>query len=146
MRSATVEAETISRASGAGFGQVEDDGSQARVSLAGGDRKVPGRPAQVDQAAKPAQIERGDDVRRADEAIPVHGHQELSHRFFGPKEVREDRAVPAEGLLPAIGSLADRILQVAPHLPENRIRVVDVTGQARRALLAQVALAAAVFS
>ena len=41
------------------------------------------------------------------------------------KEAREDRAVPAEGLLPAIGSLADRILQVAPHLPQNRVRVID---------------------
>src|SRR5262249_1891254 len=64
--------------------------------------------------------------------------QELPLRFLGPKETGEDRTVPAKCLLPPIGSLADRVFQVAPQFPENRVRVIDVTGQTRRALLAQI--------
>src|SRR5262249_36695849 len=83
-----------------------------RISEAGGDREVPGRPSEVDKPPEPAEIEGRDDLRRADQSIAVHPHQELTEGGVGSKEVREDRTVPAKRLLPAVRSVAHRALQV----------------------------------
>jgi hypothetical protein len=97
-------------------------------AAASGDGEVARRSAQVDQSPKPAEVKSGDDVRRADESIPVHRHQEFPHRLLGPEEIGEDRAVPTERLLPAVGPLANRVFKVAPHFPQYGIRVVDIAG------------------
>ncbi len=121
-----------------GRGQVEDRRAELGVVPAGGDRQVAGRAAQVNEPAEPAQVEGRHDLRRAHQPVAVHPHQEFALVVVRAEEAREDRAVPAERLLPAVGPLPHRVLEVGPELPERGIRIVDVAGQPRRAALAEV--------
>ncbi len=77
-----------------------------------------GRPAKIDQALKPTQIESRHDLRRAEQPLSVHAHQELALGVLGPEEMGKKRAIPAEGLLPTVGPLANRIFQIGPQFPE----------------------------
>ncbi len=68
----------------------------------------------------------------------MHGQGELAFCLFGAENIGKDIVLPAKGLLPAVGSFANRVLQVGPELPIVGIRVTDVAGDVHRALAAEV--------
>ena len=106
-------------------GAIVDDGPQVGVATAGRDGEMPGRPAEIDQRLEPAEIECRHDLRGAEQALAVHAHQKLAFQFLGAEEVREDRAVPAVRLLPAVRALADRVFQMRPELPEDVVAIMQ---------------------
>ena len=71
-----------------GRGQVEDDARRSGT-LAGGDRQVAGRAAEVDEPAKSTQVEGRHDLWRADQPVAVHPHQELAQVVLGPEEAEK---------------------------------------------------------
>ena len=127
----------ISRARGTAPGRSKTT-AQVRVSLASGDGQVAGRAAEVGQPVEAAQVEGRYDVWRADQPVAVHAHQEFAEGSLGPEEMGKDRSVPAERLLPAVRSFANRTLQVGPELPHHVVRIADVAGQTRWAPLAEI--------
>src|SRR5437667_11294772 len=68
----------------------------------------------------------------------MHGQGKFTFCLVGAEDVRKNIVLPTKGLLPAVGSFAHRILQVGPELPIVGIRVMDVAGDAHRALAAEV--------
>ncbi len=97
-----------------------------------------GRAAQIDQSAKAAQVERRDDVRRTEQPEPVHSHEKLILRLRRLEEVREDRAIPTECLLPTMCPVAHRVFQIGPQPPGDFVAVVDVAGQPERTRCRQI--------
>ena len=68
----------------------------------------------------------------------MHSAQETAPPRIGLEEVLEQRPVPAEGLCPAMRTLANGILQVRPHREERLIGIEDVAGQGKWAVVAEI--------
>ena len=67
----------------------------------------------------------------------MHALLKFPHGAFGAEEMRKDGAIPAEGLFPAMGALADRVFQMPPHRVQRVVRIADVAGQRVRAVGSQ---------
>jgi hypothetical protein len=85
-----------------------------------------------------AQVEGGRHVRGADLSKTVHAHQEFAERFLGAIKMREQRAIPTVGLLPAVRPFPDGVFEIPPHAPHHVVGIVHVARQAIGALAAQV--------
>src|SRR5436305_334855 len=94
--------------------QIEDNAAQRWITLASRNREVTRGSAQVNQRAKALQIEGANNLRRTDQAIAVHTHQEFAFGRLVTKKVRKNRPVKSIGLFPAVAALAHRVGQVAP--------------------------------
>src|SRR5579863_8739749 len=57
----------------------------------------------------------------------MHAFLKFTHGAFGAEEVRKNRAVPTERLLPSRAALADRIFQMTPHRVQGTVRIADVS-------------------
>ena len=50
----------------------------------------------------------------------------------------EDRAIPAERLVPAMSPLANGVFEVRPQLPDHVVGIVNITGKPMRAVPGQI--------
>src|SRR5579863_7037392 len=109
-----------------------------RVTFPRGFGEMTAATSEIDQAAESAEIEGRDDRRRGDFSEAVHAALEVAHGFRGAEEVGKDWAIQAEGLLPAVRSLAHGVFEMAPHQIKSAVGVADVAGESVGTVGAQV--------